>query len=189
MLWMACLRRCRTICLSRPDKHYICSSRVGQAGNCSQCISVFTCPYHLVQDVKLTQAWLAALHQGGYVFPQLVSHPGQHTQHALPQRNYSGQNPDQRKADSKPEPPAGTQSAWVVILSHSDVPSAAVKKPASLPGWNVVVVADIGSSEGGPSSKSKKEAWSLPQLTYLDEEWQESLPFSVLPHLPWKGSR
>lgn len=163
----------------------------------------------LLQDVQLTQQWLKALIAGGYSFPELVV-SSSNSSSALPQQQglpQQQQPPQQQVPQLQQEQPAQEQqqllqqapslnkgpnqtanshSAWAVVLSRADSPSAAVKKLASLPGWQVVVVADLGSDS---NSTSSKDAWKWPNVTYLDEDQQSLLPYAVLKHLPWNSYR
>ena len=141
----------------------------------------------VLQDVALTQSWLVALAQGGYRFPDIISEPAGQQQPAH-HHHQQQQQQGQETSGSAPNTTAAAATAWAVVFSRSSRPTPAVRKLASLPGWRVVVVADPGSEDQAGSSNSK-HAWQLPQLTYLDEQQQSRLPFSVLGHLPWKGGR
>lgn len=160
------------------------------------------CP---LQDVQLTQQWLKALIAGGYRFPDLVvsdstmqqdepqQQPPQQQVAQLPEPSEAQQQQLQQELTQQaprlnkgPSQTANSHSAWAVVLSHADSPPAAVKKLASLPGWQVVVVADLDSDS---NSTNSRDAWKWPNVTYLDEDQQSLLPYSVLKHLPWNSYR
>jgi hypothetical protein len=142
--------------------------------------------------VALTQQWLKALIAGGYSFPEVVPESARDTswqqqqqqqqegaqQQGLPQPPVPVQHSlDRQEPANKPR---GAPSAWAVVLSSAVSPTAAVKRLAALPGWQVVVVPD----SRGATVSSSAQAWAWPNVTYLDEEQQYLQPYQVLRHLP-----
>jgi hypothetical protein len=69
---------------------------------------------------------------------------------------------------------AETAKNYLIITSIFE-PTDAVKKFATLPGWQLVVVGD----------KKTPANWQLEGVTYLGPEAQEATGFEMVKHLPW----
>jgi hypothetical protein len=66
------------------------------------------------------------------------------------------------------------ESKWIVVTTIN-YPTQAIKKLSSLPGWNVVIVAD----------KKTPSGWQTPGCIFLSVEDQLSLNYQIIPLLPW----
>lgn len=63
---------------------------------------------------------------------------------------------------------------WIVVTTIQ-YPTPALKKLASLPDWQLIVVGD----------KKTPQDWHLDNCIYLDVEKQKQLSYSIIPLLPW----
>ena len=69
---------------------------------------------------------------------------------------------------------AAESDKWIVVTTINP-PTESVKKLAQLDGWHLVVVADL---------KTPKD-WHLENCEFLSVEKQQSLPYQIIPLLPW----